>query len=139
MLRAFKQTLSGQTFKETQVPPERVGGSSINGASLTMLADSGVSGYYLDSNLSPGLKDLMVDYEELEEARKVVTTRKRVPETIATCAVQGTITNQDAEACGGTLEPDRCGTRGILVLRDESKYNRCRHCHILPLPCMLYE
>lgn len=45
---------------------------------VNILADTGPSGQYLDDQLVPGLRDWMLDLEELEVPREVTTAGEQV-------------------------------------------------------------
>ena len=64
-------------------------------STMTMLVDSGATEHFLDDELIPGLKQLMQDYNLLEEPKKIVTAGNQVLLGTATGILPCVITDQN--------------------------------------------
>lgn len=66
-----------------------------NSHTMTMLVDSGATEHFLDDELIPGLKDILLDYELLDNPKKIAAAGQRVLLGTATGVLPDTITNQN--------------------------------------------
>lgn len=63
---------------------------------MTMLVNSGASGHQFDDELHPGLKDMLLGYQDLERPHKIVTVGQQVLLGTATRTSSGTMSTRVA-------------------------------------------
>ena len=90
LFAAFGETYAAESA--TAFPHQHTG--KTNGRSITILVDSGSSGHYVDTDLHPGLKDCMRDYEVLKQPHLIVTAGEQVIEGKAKGTIIGTFNDQ---------------------------------------------
>ena len=69
--------------------------TNTNDTVLEMLVASGSTGHYLDSDLTCGLQNRIVDYMELNETMQIVTAGHHTLEGIGTGTIEDSVTEQD--------------------------------------------
>lgn len=72
-------------------------GNGIKSTFLIMLVDSDASGYYLDSELAPGIQFRVTNYAELKQPQRIDTAGKHTVEGVATGTISRIVTGRDGK------------------------------------------